>query len=77
MPARLDTMGPQLALLQPLLQLHLNSQARVIWLGFQNVRSIGNKIESVVDIIEENRLHIMVMTETWHEGTDSVTIKKL
>lgn len=59
------------------LQRHLNLQVRDIRLGLRNVRSLGNQIESVVAIIEENRLHIMVLTETWHEDADSVAIKRL
>lgn len=31
----------------------------------------------MVDLFEDHHLHVLILTETWHEDSDSVTIKRL
>ena len=42
-----------------------------------NVRSIKNKTAIVANIINENKLSILGLTETWHESYEDVALKKI
>ena len=42
-----------------------------------NIRSVNNKIEDVKELIHERQLHLLALTETWHEDSDCITIEKL
>ena len=44
-----------------------NNGGRTISAACLNVRSIRNKTAIVADIISENKLQILGLTETWHE----------
>jgi len=42
-----------------------------------NSRSIGNKAATLCRIITESNVDVMVITETWHEGSQSSALKRL
>ena len=43
---------------------------------FQNVRSLNNKLEDVVELIQDYKMDVMFMAETWHDPK-SISISKL
>ena len=43
---------------------------------FQNVISLNNKVEDVVELIQDYEMDVMFMAETWHEP-ESISISKL
>ena len=43
---------------------------------FQNVRSLNNKVEDVVGLIQDYKMDVMFMAETWHDPK-SISISKL
>ena len=45
-------------------------------IGLQNVRSLNNKVEDVVELIQDYKMDLMAMAETWHDP-ESVSISKL
>ena len=38
---------------------------------------ITNKVEDVKQLFDDHGLHILALTETWHESYDAFTIKRL
>jgi hypothetical protein len=44
--------------------------------GLLNVPSANDKIDDIIDTKRENRLDVMLLTETWHDA-DSVSIRRL
>jgi len=40
-----------------------------------NVRSINNKSASISDLISEYHLDVLALQETWHENTDSLSLR--
>ena len=47
-----------------------------VLIGFQNVRSLNNKVEDVVELIQDYKMDVMFMAETWHDP-ESISISKL
>ena len=47
-----------------------------ILIGFQNVRSLNNKVEDVVELIQDYKMNVMFMAETWHD-LESISTSKL
>ena len=47
-----------------------------VLIGFQNVRSLNNKVEDVVELIQDYKMDVMFMAETWHDS-ESISISKL
>ena len=45
-------------------------------LGCVNARLVGNKSATLCHAIADKRLDVLVLTETWHENTDSLTLKR-
>ena len=45
-------------------------------IGFQNVRSLNNTVEDVVELIQDYKMDVMFMAETWHDP-ESISISKL
>ena len=54
-----------------------NNGGRTISAACLNVRSIRNKTAIVADIINESKLQILGLTETWHECCDDVALKRI
>ena len=50
------------------------SQSQLTMASF-NVRSINNKSASISDLISEYHLDILSLQETWHESTDSLSLR--
>ena len=46
-----------------------------VLIGFQNVRSLNNKVEDVVELIQDYKMDVMFMAETWHDP-ESISISK-
>ena len=46
-----------------------------VLIGFQNVRSLNNKVEDVVELIQDYKMDVMFMAETWHD-LESISISK-
>jgi len=46
-------------------------------IGCVNARSVGNKSAILSRCITDERLEIRVITETWHERSDSVELKRV
>jgi len=42
-----------------------------------NARSVGNKSASLSQMIVDARLDMLLITETWHENTESVSLKRV
>ena len=42
-----------------------------------NARSANNKIDAISDMMTDFQLHVLAITETWHENSDCVPIKQL
>jgi len=41
-----------------------------------NVRSVNNKSASISDLISEYHLDVLALQETWHENTDSLSLRR-
>ena len=41
------------------------------------MRSIRKKINDVDDLVQDRLVHVLAVTETWHEDSDCITIKRL
>ena len=50
---------------------------RVIQAACLNVRSVNNKIAIISDLIKENKLQLIGLTETWHESQDDVALRRI
>ena len=48
----------------------------IVSIGFQNVRSLNNKVEEVVKLIQDYKMDVMFMAETWHDP-ESISVSKL
>lgn len=67
----------QSVLIYPKIQRHAIPPKRMIRAGMLNIRSMRNKLENVLELFHEFDLKLLFLAETWHEGEDSVTIKRL
>ena len=47
-----------------------------ILIGFRNVKSLNNEVENVVELIQDYKMSLMFMAETWHDP-ESISISKL
>ena len=47
-----------------------------VLIGFQNVRSLKNKMKDVLELIEDHKINVMFMAETWHDP-ESISVSKL
>ena len=47
-----------------------------VLIGFQNGRSLNNKVEDVVELIQDYKMDVMFIAETWHDP-ESISIRKL
>lgn len=45
--------------------------------GVLNVCSLGNKVEAVKSLIDDYKVDVMSLTETWHDDSDSPPIRRL
>ena len=61
----------------PVIQRHAISTVSTVSCATLNVRSARNKVTAIHDLIAENKLGILALTETWHEDSDSITISQL
>ena len=44
-----------------------------VLIGFQNARSLNNKVEDVVEIIQNYKMDVMFMGETWHDPESHIS----
>src|SRR6218665_2356841 len=65
------------ALICPRISRHAVQRSRLTWFGCLNIRSVNNKIDDVRLLMQEEKLHVLALTETWHEDSDCTTIKRL
>jgi len=42
----------------------------------RNIRSLGNKLDSLLDVRRDKNIDVLFLTETWHDS-DSVSIRRL
>ena len=54
-----------------------NNGARLFSVANFNARSIRNKSASICDIIREHKLHVLAITESWQDGDDDLSIKRI
>ena len=45
--------------------------------GAFKIRSVNNKVHDVLEVMSTYNLHILALSETWHENLEYVTIKRL
>ena len=64
------------SLVSPLISRHIRKLDRQQKTGALNIRSVNNKVDDVLGVMGTYNLHI-ALSETWHENSDSVTIKRL
>ena len=64
-------------LIKPKVKRHSVTPKRCVSLATWNARSINNKVEEVKQLFDDHGLHILALTETWHESYDAFTIKRL
>ena len=55
---------------------HLKPQGRNLDFGFINIRSLGNKLDSLLDVRRDKNIDVLFLAETWHD-CDSVSIRRL
>ena len=48
---------------------------RQLRIGALNIRSVNNKVDDVLEVMNTYNLHILALSEAWHENSESVTIK--
>src|SRR6218665_1472209 len=65
------------ALICPRISRHAIQRSRLSRFGCLNIRSVNNKIDDVRILMQEEKLHVLALTETWHEDSDCTTIKHL
>jgi len=53
------------------------SSSASIYTGWLNVRSLGNKAKAVRELITDDNLDIVVLSETWHVTPDAGCIQKV
>jgi len=64
-------------LIQPQLLRHVIRPSVSLTCGTLNVRSLRHKVDAMDDMISTNKLDVLGVTESWHEGTDCMCINKL
>ena len=64
-------------LICPRISRHAIQRSRLTRFGCLNIRSVNNKIDDVRLLMQEEKLHVLALTETWHEDSDCTTIKRL
>src|SRR6218665_3978118 len=65
------------ALICPRISRHAIQRSRLTRFGCLNVRSVNNKIDDVRLLMQEEKLYVLALTETWYEDSDCTTIKRL
>ena len=61
----------------PRTQRHTHPTVRRLKCGTFNIRSMRTKIDEVDNIMRDRQLHVLAVTETWHEDAECITIKRL
>jgi len=51
-------------------------QGRNLDFGYINIRSLGNKLDSLLDVRRDKNIDVLFLAETWHDS-DSVSIHRL
>jgi len=41
---------------------------RDLLFGFFNIRSVANKVDDLLDVRRENKIDVLFLVETWHDG---------
>lgn len=55
---------------------HLFQRSKKLSFGLYNIRSLNNKVEDLLHVIDEHQVDILMMVETWHDP-DSASINRL
>ena len=50
---------------------------RKLHLGALNIQSVNNKIDDIQEIMDTHQFDVLALTETWHEDSNCVPIKRL
>ena len=64
-------------LVRPRLMRHVFRPTSTIACGTLNVRSLRNKVDAVSDLMRDEGLDVLGVTESWHEGPSCVCIARL
>jgi hypothetical protein len=64
-------------LVSPAIQANIVRKHEQLSCGLINIRSLRNKLDIVDELIKDNKINIMAVTETWHEDSQCVTIGRL
>ena len=56
---------------------HTRKMDRQLKICALNIRSVNNKVDDVLEVMRTYNLHILALSESWHENSESVTIKRL
>ena len=65
------------SLVSPLISRHTQKVDRQQKIGALNIRLVNNKVDDVLEVMRTYNLNILSLSETWHEISESVTIKHL
>ena len=55
---------------------HSKPQGKNLNFGFINIRSLGSKLDSLLDVGRDKNIDVLFLAETWHD-TESVSIRRL
>ena len=44
-----------------------------VWTFSRNARSVNNKSATITDLIDELRLDVLAIQESWHENSDALS----
>jgi exonuclease III len=55
---------------------HVKPQGKSLTFGFINIRSLGNKVDDLLDVRRDEKIDVVFLVETWHDS-DSVCLCRL
>ncbi|HSN23898.1 MAG TPA: endonuclease/exonuclease/phosphatase family protein [Methylomicrobium sp.] len=55
---------------------HTTPQGKSLTFGCINIRSLGNKVDDLLDVRRDEKIDVMFLVETWHDS-DSVSLSRL
>ena len=61
---------------RPSVERHSVRRTAGLAFGCINIRSLGNKLDDLLDVRRDHRIKLLFLTETWHD-VDSVTMRRL
>ena len=69
--------SPTHQMVYPRIKRHTAPTVRRLKTGTLNIRSVNNKIDDIGDVMWKHRLHVLALTETWHENSDRAAVKRI